>query len=48
VIDQVNNVVLIFGILGVFLVGLSLVFVSSPLTCIEGYLLPAQPVDVPQ
>src|SRR5437588_4383722 len=48
VIDQVNNVVLVFAILGVFLVFLALVFVWSPLTRIEGYLPPAQPVDAPQ
>src|SRR5204863_4449602 len=31
-IDQVKNVVLVFGVLGVFLVLLTLVFVRSPLT----------------
>jgi MFS family permease len=45
VIDQVKNVVLVFGVLGAFLVLLALVFVRSPLTRVEGYLLPAQPVD---
>src|SRR2546423_6694287 len=44
-IDQVNNVILVFGVLGVFLVGLSLVFVRSPLTRVEGYLPPVQSVD---
>jgi len=48
VIDQVKNVVLVFGVLGVFMVGLSLVFVRSPLTRVEGYLPPAQPVDTTQ
>ena len=48
VIDQVNNVVLVFGVLGVFLVFLALVFVRSPLTRVEGYLPPAQPVDATQ
>src|SRR6266699_5955958 len=48
VIDQVKNVVLVFGVLGVFLVLLALVFVRSPLTRVEGYLTPAQPVDAPQ
>src|SRR5436305_12232815 len=45
VIDQVNNVMLVFGVLGVFLVFLALVFVRSPLTRVEGYLPPAQSVD---
>ena len=45
VIDQVKNVVLVFGVLGAFLVLLALVFVRSPLTRVEGYLPPAQPVD---
>src|SRR5947208_17090126 len=48
VIDQVKNVVLVFGVLGVFLVGLSLVFVWSPLTRIEGYLPPAQAGEAAQ
>lgn len=48
VIDQVKNVVLVFGVLGVFLVGLSLAFVRSPLTRVESYLTPAQPVDTTQ
>ncbi len=48
VIDQVKNVILVFGILGVFLVLLALAFVRSPLTRVEGYLPPAQPVDAPQ
>ncbi|MFL5590590.1 MAG: MFS transporter [Ktedonobacteraceae bacterium] len=38
VIDQVKNVVLVFGVLGVFMILLALVFVRSPLTRIEGYL----------
>ena len=38
VIDQVKKVVLVFGVLGVFLVLLALVFVRSPLTRVEGYL----------
>jgi hypothetical protein len=45
VIDQVKNVLLVFGVLGVFLVGLALVFVRSPLTRVEGYITPAQPVE---
>lgn len=45
VIDQVKNVLLVFGILGAFLVFLALVFVRSPLTRVEGYLPSAQPVD---
>jgi predicted MFS family arabinose efflux permease len=45
VIDQMQNVLLVFGVLGVFLVGLSLVFVRSPLTRVEGYITPAQPVE---
>jgi hypothetical protein len=45
VIDQVKNVVLVFGALGVFLVFLALVFVRSPLIRVEGYLTAAQPVD---
>ena len=48
VIDQVKNVILVFGVLGVFLVLLALAFVRSPLTRVEGYLTPAQPVDAPQ
>jgi predicted MFS family arabinose efflux permease len=48
VIDQVKNVLLIFGVLGVFLVGLALVFVRSPLTRVEGYLASAQPVEATQ
>jgi predicted MFS family arabinose efflux permease len=48
VIDQVKNVILVFGILGVFLVLLALAFVRSPLTRVEGYLPPAQPVDATQ
>jgi hypothetical protein len=48
VIDQVKNVVLVFGVLGVFLILLALVFVRSPLTRVEGYLPPAQPVDATQ
>ncbi|HEX6478201.1 MAG TPA: MFS transporter [Ktedonobacteraceae bacterium] len=44
VIDQVKNVLLIFGILGAFLIVLALVFVRSPLTHVEGYL-PPKPVD---
>src|SRR5438270_4934573 len=43
VIDQVNNVILVFGVLGVVLVGLSLVFVRSPLTRVEGYLTHSAP-----
>ena len=43
VIDQVKNVVLVFGVLGVFLVGLSLVFVRSPLTRVEGSLTHSAP-----
>src|SRR2546429_911873 len=43
VIDQVKNVVLVFGVLGVFLVLLTLVFVRSPLTRIEGYLTHSAP-----
>src|SRR2546421_4123443 len=38
VIDQVKNVILVFGVLGVFMILLALVFVRSPLTRIEGYL----------
>jgi MFS family permease len=45
VIDQVKNVLLVFGVLGVFLVGLALVFVRSPLTRVEDSLAPARPVD---
>lgn len=48
VIDQVKNVLLVFGVLGVFLVGLALVFVRSPLTRVEGYLVSAQPLDATQ
>jgi len=48
VIDQVKNVVLVFGVLGVFLILLALVFVWSPLAHVEGYLPPAQPADAPQ
>jgi MFS family permease len=48
VIDQVKNVILVFGVLGVFLVLLALVFVWSPLAHVEGYLAPAQPADAPQ
>jgi hypothetical protein len=38
VIDQAKNVLLLFGILGAFLVVLALVFVRSPLTRVESYL----------
>ena len=48
VIDQVKNVILVFGVLGVFLGGLSLIFVRSPLTRVEGYLPPVRPVDATQ
>src|SRR2546423_5009046 len=48
VIDQVNNVILVFGVLGVFLVLPALAFVRSPLTRVEGYLTPEQPVDATQ
>lgn len=48
VIDQLKNVVLVFGVLGVFMVLLALVFVRSPLTRVEGYLTPAKPVDATQ
>lgn len=42
VIDQVKNVLLVFGILGALLIVLALAFVRSPLTRVEGYLPPAQ------
>lgn len=45
VIDQLKNVLLVFSILGVFLIVLALVFVRSPLTRVESYLTPAQPGD---
>ncbi len=45
VIDQVKNVLLVFGILGAFLIVLALAFVRSPLTRVEGYLPPAQSGD---
>ncbi len=45
VIDQMKNVLLVFGVLGAFLVLLALVFVWSPLTRVEGYLAPASPAD---
>ena len=45
VIDQLKNVLLVFGVLGVFLIVLALVFVRSPLTRVESYLPPAQPGD---
>jgi MFS family permease len=48
VIDQVNNVLLVFGVLGVFLVLLALAFVRSPLARVEGYLTPAQSMDATQ
>ncbi len=48
VIDQLKNVLLVFGILGAFLIVLALVFVRSPLTRVEGYLPPARPVDATQ
>ncbi|HKF35735.1 MAG TPA: hypothetical protein VKB35_02445 [Ktedonobacteraceae bacterium] len=47
-IDQLKNVLLAFGVLGAFLIVLALVFVRSPLTRVEGYLPPAQPVDAAQ
>jgi len=40
--------VLVFGVLGVFLVLLALVFVRSPLTRVEGYLPPAQAGEAAQ
>jgi predicted MFS family arabinose efflux permease len=43
VIDKVQNVALVFGVLGVFMIFLALVFVWSPLGHVEGYLAPAQP-----
>ncbi len=48
VIDQLKNVFLVFGVLGVFLIVLALVFVRSPLTRVESYLPAAQPVDATQ
>jgi MFS family permease len=44
VIDQVKNVLLVFGILGAFLIVLALAFVRSPLTRVEGYL-PAEQAE---
>ena len=45
VIDQVNNVLLVFGILGAFLIVLALAFMRSPMARVEDYLPPAQPAD---
>lgn len=45
VIDQVKNVLLVFGILGVFLIVLALAFVRSPMARVEDYLPPAQSGD---
>ena len=45
VIDQVKNVLLVFGILGAFLIVLALAFVRSPMARVEGYLPDAEPVD---
>jgi MFS family permease len=42
IIDQMKNVLLVFGVLGIFLILLALVFVRSPLTRVEGYLLSVQ------
>jgi hypothetical protein len=47
VIDQVKNVLLIFGILGGFLIVLALAFVRSPLTHVERYLSAMQPTTQP-
>jgi hypothetical protein len=48
VIDQVKNVLLVFGILGGFLIVLALVFVRSPMGHVEGYLSAEQPVEATQ
>ena len=48
VIDQLKNVLLVFGILGGFLIVLALVFVRSPMTRVESYLPATQPVDATQ
>jgi Na+/melibiose symporter-like transporter len=48
VIDQVKNVLLVFGILGAFLFVLALLFVRSPLTRVERYLPTTQPAEVAQ
>ncbi len=45
VIDQLKNVLLVFGILGAFLIVLALVFVRSPMTRVERYLPSEQPAD---
>lgn len=44
VIDQVKNVLLVFGILGGFLIVLALAFARSPLTRVEHFLPPEQSV----
>ena len=45
VIDQVKNVLLVFGILGGFLIVLALLFVRSPMGRVERYLPAEQPVE---
>ena len=48
VIDQVKNVLLVFGILGGFLIVLAIAFVRSPMGRVEGYLPAEQPVEATQ
>ncbi|GCE15194.1 MFS transporter [Tengunoibacter tsumagoiensis] len=47
VIDQVKNVALVFGVLGVFIVVITLAFIPGPLAHVERFLLEGQSSSLP-